>query len=438
MDNWIPWIDEIKNNKFYAVGLLVLLTLPVTLLLVFRSQDTRTSAALPDALEAESGVTSSTGVTKVSDSQASGGQYVKFAKSTTGPTPTNPPSSSGEIYGSGIAMEALNNTRIGTQYGYKSSIRFRANESSTLNSFKVYVIWSTSRTGYHDGDGGTLKFELQTDDGTSNHFPSGNVLASVIHNDPLSKGFWPVINFSNPPTLIKGQIYHLVTTNIHPDPVNNYVSLDHTFVYNATNPMQPRFNDLDWAELQAWSGAEWRVRRENTPILQLNYGNGGIQGHGIMEIGSVYKIGGSNSIRQRITPSENVTFSEISVRVRRTSGSSPLTASINGATINLPDSTSIPASPAIRASTGSQWVTAKLPNQMTLTAGQTYFLTLSTDSGTEYSMDGLRQGSNQGFNGATFFDDGYAESNSGSSWSGFSTPWGTNPTTLYDLQFYFK
>jgi hypothetical protein len=91
MDNWKPWIDEIKNNKFYAVGLLVLLTLPVTLILVFRSQDTRTSAALPDALEAESGVTSSTGVTKQSDSSASGGQYIKFAKSTSGPTPTPPP-----------------------------------------------------------------------------------------------------------------------------------------------------------------------------------------------------------------------------------------------------------------------------------------------------------------------------------------------------------
>jgi hypothetical protein len=91
MDNWKPWIDEIKNNKFYAVGLLVLLTLPVTLLLVFRSQDTRTSAALPDALEAESGVTSSTGVTKQSDSQASGGQYVKFAKSSS-PSPTSAPS----------------------------------------------------------------------------------------------------------------------------------------------------------------------------------------------------------------------------------------------------------------------------------------------------------------------------------------------------------
>jgi hypothetical protein len=93
MDNWKPWIDEIKNNKFYAVGLLILLALPLMLFTIYQIQNTTSRAALPDALEAESGVTSSTGVTKQSDSSASGGQYVKFSLANN-PTPTPPSSNS--------------------------------------------------------------------------------------------------------------------------------------------------------------------------------------------------------------------------------------------------------------------------------------------------------------------------------------------------------
>lgn len=95
MNNWKVWIESLKAKPFSALGLLVLLALPVTLLLVFRSQDTRSSAAAPDKLEAEAGVLTSTGVSKQSDTGASGGQYVEFSQSS-GPTPTNPPPS-GEL-----------------------------------------------------------------------------------------------------------------------------------------------------------------------------------------------------------------------------------------------------------------------------------------------------------------------------------------------------
>lgn len=87
MKKWL-----IKNRKTVKIiGItIIILTLPITLILVKQTQDQRSSAAAPDKLEVEAGVLASSGVSKQSDSQASGGQYVLFNQSS-GPSPTNSP-----------------------------------------------------------------------------------------------------------------------------------------------------------------------------------------------------------------------------------------------------------------------------------------------------------------------------------------------------------
>jgi hypothetical protein len=100
---------KLKSKKT-LIGIILLgilaFVLPITLLLLRDSTNLLSRAALPDQLESESGVLSSIGVSKQSDSQASGGQYIRFAKSASGPTPTSPPSSSTkgpryDLYGAG-------------------------------------------------------------------------------------------------------------------------------------------------------------------------------------------------------------------------------------------------------------------------------------------------------------------------------------------------
>lgn len=102
------------NRKYLKIAgiVILLLALPVTLLLVFRSHDTRSSAAAPDKLEAEAGVLTSTGVSKQSDSAASGGQYVKFVNQsvTNTPSPTSPPNTSGIGTGGSHAPQYVNVT----------------------------------------------------------------------------------------------------------------------------------------------------------------------------------------------------------------------------------------------------------------------------------------------------------------------------------------
>jgi hypothetical protein len=82
-------LKKLSKKQLKIVGLvLLLLALPLTLSTLYFIQDNRSRAALPNQLESEAGVLSSSGVNKQSDSGASGGQYVKFTKSTSGPTPT--------------------------------------------------------------------------------------------------------------------------------------------------------------------------------------------------------------------------------------------------------------------------------------------------------------------------------------------------------------
>ena len=77
------------SRKLLIVGsLLIILALPITLILVKQRQDQRSSAAAPDKLETEGGVLSSAGVSKQSDSGASGGQYVSFTSQSSSSTPT--------------------------------------------------------------------------------------------------------------------------------------------------------------------------------------------------------------------------------------------------------------------------------------------------------------------------------------------------------------
>jgi hypothetical protein len=82
-----------QGKKIIIITVLFLaLAIPATLTLLKQQTGFNSRAAAPDQLEAEGGILSSTGATKYTDSQASGGQFVSLQTSITNPSPT-PPSS---------------------------------------------------------------------------------------------------------------------------------------------------------------------------------------------------------------------------------------------------------------------------------------------------------------------------------------------------------
>ncbi|EKE05242.1 MAG: hypothetical protein ACD_19C00386G0001, partial [uncultured bacterium] len=302
---------------------------------------------------------------------------------------------------------------------------------------RPYIIYSFTKPGYHGGNGGTLKFELRTDDGTSNHGPSNTILATAIHSDPLNKSFFPLISFSTSPNITQGQIYHLTVTNIDPDPATNYVSMDHVYNQAPTNPMQPLLNDLDWSEMVTYNGSNWTLRRENTPILALYYSDGFTEGMGYMEVwvGAAMSISGTNSVREKITVSGgNKNISELNIRLKKTSGTDPL-----GIKISKSDGTIIEqgAIPANLVSNAHSWVKYQFSGSKQLLSGQTYFLTFSAPSTSVYEAYPIRQGGFYNFPPTTYFSDGVAEYTTDSTtWKGW-IQWGVDNRKEQDLQFYF-
>ncbi len=358
-------------------------------------------------------------------------------------------------YGNGIAGESLTNLRLGTDVNYEAAIRFRALYSGPLASFRNFWVFGT---GYAAGSGGKIQIQLRTDDGTSNHGPSSTVLASLIYDtvnvDDTGLGgrYFKMLSFASPlPTLTAGQIYHLVYTNIDPDPVNNYVSLDGLLDRSGLTPQQPRFDDLGWSFLTRFtSQTAWKVpgssspRSTTTPILELLYADGSTQGCGYMEvwvndrrpISTTAKV---SEIFQVSTNDRNV--NSVAVRVTRITASAILQIQLlDEATSTVLASGTVDGSlisdDAGKPTKNGTWASISFP-QLTLTTGTKYRLVLSATSGS-FDTFPIRDGQSYYFSAPTCFRDGWAEydSGDGSGWHQWMN--GGTPSKEGDLKFWFN
>lgn len=353
--------------------------------------------------------------TSVADTNAVGSAAVAL----TAPPPN--PSAAG-YYGSGINADELANLRVGVD-GPKVSLRFRAATSSDLSAIRVYV---KTGSGYSGGTGGSWKIDLETDDNTANHFPSGYSLATTSTSS-LSGGF-PAISFPSPAQLNEGQIYHIVISNSDPNPTVNFVSVNNLVTFSMPSPMQPTVPDSSWMTLLYTSS--W-TNNKKTPVLELDYSNGASQGVGYVDAwaSSLANISGNSIARETFTVSGSDRAAvSVSVRVARSSGSSALNVRLEQSNGSLIEEGSVPAS---AATSTEGWVTYTFSSVRTLAAGQSYNIVLSTASDTTYTTEAIQKGQNYGFSSTTFFKDGHAEVNSGSGWSGVRS------RTDSDFEFYF-
>jgi hypothetical protein len=347
----------------------------------------------------------------------------------------------GSLYGPGIGADGLANTQVGGTNCWcpnrASAYRFRAGQSSTLVSVRIFV--SRNVVG---GTKGSLEVSVQSDRGG---VPSGTVLASTAIRSASGLPLFPEIAFADPATLTAGQLYHLVFRNTDPAPTVNYVSINGLYIAAAiSTPRQPRYDDGDWAQLMN-DGRGWLLRPEYTPILALAYANGVREGVGYMEVwaDTPKTISGTARAREAFTVSGgDRTASSVSVRLRRTSGSSPLTVRLERADGTLVGQGSIPASSVPIGTPGNgggsaTWVTATFAAPARLQDGTAYRLVLSAPSDTAYSVFVIRQGSAYGFPAASYFADGHAQYDPGSGWVAFDPGW-RGPLDEGDLQLYLR
>ena len=343
-------------------------------------------------------------------------------------------------YGSGFSADALANTQIGGLGLNAVSYRFQARQDSVLEAFRVFFIWSSSKTGYQAGTGGSVQVALLADDGSAAHLPCGAALASLSYGDIMAgDNFYPRLVFEQPAALQGGAIYHLVFSNLDASPSANFISLDSLYTNAQTAPMQACIGDRDWAVLVRSGAGAWNTRMGFTPILELEYGNGGRQGNGYMEVWSSNPklISGQAGVRERFTvtgPSRS--FTQVALRLQRLTGTSPLTVRVEAADGTLLEEAAVPALDFLDSA--PSWVTVSFPLTQVLARGEAYHLVLSSPADTQYRAFPMRKGADKGFSAATSFPDGYAQFTlaADGGWTGWDM-WGTSDLTFSDLQFMF-
>ena len=355
------------------------------------------------------------------------------------------------MYGT-IAADSKANIQVGGVDGgnglARASHRFRASTSAALTSIRFA---QRGGTGYSGGDGGTLRISVRPDNGG---LPSETVLASVERAFGNPGGAWSTYHdtpFPSPATLTAGQLYHIVFENTS-SAGQNYISINNLIVFDETVPRQPLYADADYAVLYA-TGSAWAVLPNYTAVMDLTYADGRHDGMGYIEsMWQQYGVisGSASMVRQRFTVSgADRVITTATVRMRRSSGTSPLTVRLETSTGVLIEAVDVPASAVPVVLPDSAWngagvrVTAAFTAPRTLKAGETYHLRLSTAADSVYTTVPVREGTDSGSTGGTgnstgfrsyrFTDgDGQFTNNGGSTWSNLYL-W-----SPVDLQFYFR
>jgi hypothetical protein len=344
-----------------------------------------------------------------------------------------------------VAADSLANTRIGGPYGTVLAFRFRALWTGEVHGVRSYVVLnSDGRAGYSDGNGGTLRLALARDSGGPRHVPVRPSLASGTL-DPPSRDAWPLVRFRQPGHVVAGRYYHVVFTNLDPDPRRNYVSVN-ALVSHGNDDPAPQVPDgltvlLAGARDGGRTPGRWhpRVQRRGdryTPILEVVGGQPGQRlGVGYMEVwvNNPKPIGGGAMVRQLLAPAAGRAITGAWLRVRRRKGASaPLQLRIERPGGGVLASGSVP-SDAVR-SDGPGWVHVRFPRPILAHGRERLALTAAATAASAYEAFAIRQGTEFGFDRRTVFDSGYAQFTDGGAWVGWDQ-WGGYDQRNGDLQF---
>jgi hypothetical protein len=193
-------------------------------------------------------------------------------------------------------------------------------------------------------------------------------------------------------------MYAVVWENTHSNPSSNYWSVNKNLAWSTT-PITPRYPDH-----HAWeytSGA-WRADPRHSIGFDVEYNGGGYDGlayhNTMLNVTSSSVISGNSMLREKITVgNQNKTVDGIFVRVSKQQGSSPLTIGIYEGTtllrsVSVPNSNIIFWDPGTMERVGvgnkGDWEGGSF-SSLTLQAGHTYFVRLSTNSDTQYTAIGI-------------------------------------------------
>ena len=363
------------------------------------------------------------------------------------------------IYGSAVSVDNKSNAEIGSGWGH-IAFRFRAGTSSA----PATLHWArrTGTGGYSAGNGGTIRIGIQSDDGTSDHFPDNTYLTYTDENpgNPGSDEFWFETTFVGAPALTAGQLYHVVFQNVSADEYADYVSANcaNTQIDGSVpSPRHPAWPDADMCFLRQGPSA-WETFYSSpyfyTPLFDLALADGNHEGnaYGFADYHYDRRITGTTSmVRERFTVSGgDKTVTGAYVRLARLSGSGNIDLRLENDSGTNIETVSVDGSGLTAGTFGDPndpyhvYVGGAFGSSHVLTNAATYRLRISCGAATFYARPVFfGQGYQVWDQGITpqswHFEDGISGTYGGGE---YTTNSGGTWTPMYqwlpqDLQFYF-
>lgn len=351
------------------------------------------------------------------------------------------------FYGVPWNGDGLDNTPIGRAYNRMADYRFMATHSGTVTAVRIYLAFAKVSTNctysgyYAGGTGGKILVQLETDNGSSSHLPSGKALTSFEITNPLEcksgTSSYPnctnsqrLYKFSAPVTLAAGTFYHLVFSDVDSNESCNWTSVDNLYEATNTSDIQPAVSDLDFSELikDNYTGG-WQISDATTPIMDLHYSDGTHFGQGFMWVNPGYGIYGSDQVRELFVAKQSGTYTKVYVRATKLGLPSALK-------VTVWDNGGVLASGTVSSFDSKGWGEASLSSTVSLVAGQDYSIRLLYPSGNSsdgYKARPLQAGTAYGFYAPDEFPEGYFQysTNGGSTWYDYPSN-----RTDFDLQVY--
>jgi hypothetical protein len=403
----------------------------------------------------------------------------------------------GVLYGNPIGGESSGNS---SKVIYKTAVRFRAEKTGTLsklqwhnrtiddasikercesskyasdplwcncynNGLDRYTCGYITGNMYSVGNGGLTELTIQTDDGTSNHFPSGNIIGRIVVPSSQQGGFgnpnafvpvtapWYVtFDLDRAVQVQAGQIYHIVMHNLRPPvkctgvvSISQAKSCDRDRGSQGLNGMAfysgvvPKLGTGPYyghmvTRKDSEQGGWFLYNHPNAaaPWYVIQYSDGDAYGNvsfSYEPYNSIRYVGGNNKVRERFTVAyadRNVNGLWVRAARKGGTGIGALTATLQGGGVNM--SASIPASSITQSQdvfqkVAVEWAYIDLPQSVVLKKGTEYTLTFSAPSGADYWFTSYIQPNLPSKNS---WDEGLAEYTTGGAWTRMRTDGWTN------------
>lgn len=335
-----------------------------------------------------------------------------------------------DTFGPGWVADSLANYEIGRFTGRLASYRFRADHTGTFKSIEVYFAFQSLCDGcYANGNGGIIQVQVQTDDGTASHLPSGVVLGTAVITDPM-KQWNRVVTLDTTVNAQSGTLYHIVFTNLSPDPVHNYTSID--TLYNAAGgtDSQPAAYTADLAVLtQADANHPLQVDTCRVPIFTVTYDDGYHQGQFYIDVRKNTVVGatGFPVSEAFIVKDAKHVVSSLSIRLSPMVAAGKISVAVANNTNQILALGTIDLTNAIP--NVYNWYTIAFP-QISLFRGA-YTIVMQPSNGAQFYISPIQQGTLYGFQWETIYT-GQCQVMSSSKWSGCLG------RTDLDIPFYFR